>query len=66
MAYTYQLVTFTEYYQREDHAKPVPLVEISREVNNFVAAGWEVFSIDSTADGGFTHTVVTFRSEKKA
>jgi len=64
MPYTYQVVTFSEYYLREDHAKPVPLSEISREVNAFVAAGWEVFSIDSTADGGFTHTVATFRAEQ--
>ena len=66
MPYTYQVVTFTEYYRREDHAKPVPLTEISREINAYVAAGWEVFSIDSNADGGFTHSVISFRAEQKA
>ena len=66
MPYTYQVVTFTEYYRREDHAKPVPLTEISREINNFVSAGWEVFSMNSTADGGFNHAVVTFRAEQQA
>ncbi len=62
MPYTYQVVTATEYHKREDHGKPVPLTDISREINAYIAAGWEVFSIDSTADGGFTHSVITFRS----